>query len=215
MIKGAYTWLKNHFAPFLHPESDNISDMWLFIGLGNPGTKHAGNRHNIGFMVIDAMASDHGFPAFKAKFDGEISEGRIGNQKVALLKPQTYMNDSGVSAQKAVKFFKVPVEKIIVFYDELDLAPGKLKIKQGGGTAGHNGLKSLDQHLPDKNYWKVRMGIGHPGDKSRVSGYVLSDFSKEEQKWTPKWVDSVSNHAEYLLEDNISDFMTRVAGDMR
>ena len=185
--------------------------MWLLVGLGNPGDKYAGNRHNIGFMAIDRIADEYAFPAFRAKFDGHLSEGRINGQKVALLKPQTYMNESGLSVGQAMRFFKVTPNRIIVFYDELDLKPFQLKVKKGGGTAGHNGLKSIDAHLGRAEYWKVRLGIGHPGDKNRVSGYVLSDFSKEDQKTLPVWLDAVSKHAPLLLEDKQNDFMTRVA----
>lgn len=185
--------------------------MWLIVGLGNPGKEHALNRHNVGFMAVDEIAAHYNFPAFRSKFEGEISEGRIAGEKVVLLKPMTYMNESGQSVGKAVKFFKVPADKMVVFYDELDLTPGKIKIKQGGGTAGHNGLKSLDRHCPDKNYWKIRLGIGHPGDRNRVTGYVLSDFSKTEQKWLEPWIGSISDHVPLLLQDNHSDYMTRIA----
>ncbi|MEM6811738.1 MAG: aminoacyl-tRNA hydrolase [Pseudomonadota bacterium] len=184
--------------------------MFLIVGLGNPGNKYEGNRHNIGFMVIDEIARSNNFPAFKNKFQGELSEGRIGTQKIALLKPQTYMNDSGQSVGKAAQFFKVPPEKIIVFHDELDLAPRKIKVKQGGGTGGHNGLKSIDAHLGNKEYWRVRCGIGHPGDKNRVSGYVLNDFSKEEQKWLPDWIDDLSRYVDMVIEHHHDDYMTRV-----
>ena len=185
-------------------------EMFLLVGLGNPGSKHEGNRHNIGFMVIDELARANNFPAFKGKFQGELSEGRLGNQKIALLKPQTYMNESGQSVGKTAKFFKIPPEKIIVFHDELDLAPRRIKVKQGGGAGGHNGLKSIDQHLGNKNYWRVRCGIGHPGDKNRVSGYVLNDFSKDEQKWLRDWIDDLSRYADMLIEGNYDDYMTRI-----
>lgn len=186
-------------------------DMWLLVGLGNPGDKHEGNRHNIGFMTVDALADDNNFPVFKSKFNGEYTEGRFANEKVMILKPMTYMNESGQSVGKVAKFYKIPPEKIIVFYDELDLPPGKVKVKQGGGTGGHNGIKSIDAHLGNKNYWRVRMGIGHPGDKNRVSGYVLSDFSKEEQKWLPDFIDTVVRFSDNLLQGNDADFMTRVS----
>ncbi|MEM9469218.1 MAG: aminoacyl-tRNA hydrolase [Pseudomonadota bacterium] len=193
--------------------------MWLFVGLGNPGEKYQSNRHNIGFMVIDQIASDNMFPSFKSKFQGELSEGRIGSQKVALLKPMTYMNESGQSIGKAAKFYKIPSDRIIVFYDELDLPPFKVKIKQGGGSGGHNGIKSSDNHLArnegGKDYWRVRLGIGHPGDKNRVSGYVLSDFSKTEQKDLPFFIDIVARHSGLLLEENKSDFGTRVSEDFK
>ncbi len=186
-------------------------DMWLLVGLGNPGDKYKNNRHNVGFMAVDKIAEDNMFPNFKSKFSGEISEGRLGDQKVALLKPQTYMNESGQSVGKAAKFYKIPPNRIVVFHDELDISPAKLKVKQGGGAGGHNGIKSIDAHLGDKNYWRVRLGIGHPGDKNRVSGYVLSDFAKVEKEWLPRWMDEVSRHADYLVQDNQNDFMTRVA----
>lgn len=185
-------------------------DMYLLVGLGNPGKKYEGNRHNIGFMVMDEIARQNNFPAFKSKFQGEVSEGRIGTQKVALLKPQTFMNESGQSVGKAVKFFKLDLDKVIVFHDELDIEPRRTKVKQGGGTGGHNGLKSIDRHLGNKEYWRVRCGIGHPGDKNRVSGYVLNDFSKEEQVWLPDWVDDLARYTDYLINENRDDYMTRV-----
>lgn len=189
--------------------------MWLIVGLGNPEDKYKNNRHNAGFMAVDQIADDNMFPNFKSKFQGEISEGRLGGQKVALLKPQTYMNESGVSVRKAADFYKIEPDKIIVFYDELDLAPGKVKVKRGGGAGGHNGIKSIDSHLGDKDYLRVRLGIGHPGDKNRVSGYVLSDFSKEEQKWWPDFIATVSRFSDYLVQGNDADFMTRVSENFR
>lgn len=188
-------------------------NMWLLVGLGNPGDKYKNNRHNVGFMVMDQIASDNMFPAFKSKFSGAFSEGRLGGQKIALLKPQTYMNESGQSVGKCAKFYKIPPEKIIVFHDELDIPFIKIKMKQGGGAGGHNGIKSIDAHLGNKNYWRVRMGIDHPGDKNRVSGYVLSDFSKAEQSVLPEWVEIISRHVGYLIEENKDEFMTRVAED--
>lgn len=187
--------------------------MWLFVGLGNPEDKYAKNRHNIGFMAVDEIAADPSFTPFKSKFNGLLSEGRLGRKKVALLKPQTYMNESGVSVAKVAKFYKISPGQIVVFHDDLDLIPGKVKVKQGGGSGGHNGLKSIDAHLGTQNYWRVRMGIGHPGDKNRVTGYVLNDFFKEEQKWVPGWIETVAKYAPLLVEDNRSDFMTNVAED--
>lgn len=191
------------------------TDMWLLAGLGNPGAEHAGNRHNIGFMALDAIAQGHNFSAYRSKYKGEFVEGEIAGQKVALLKPQTYMNNSGTSVAAAAKFYKIPPEKIIVFYDDLDLAPGKVRVKQGGGNAGHNGLRSIDAHLPSTDYRRVRLGIGHPGDKAQVSGYVLSNFSKEDQKWVEVLTSSVADHAHYLVEGRENDFMTRVAEDLK
>lgn len=185
--------------------------MWLFAGLGNPGDDHARNRHNVGFMAADSIADEHGFPPFRSKFQGEIAEGRIDGEKIALLKPQTFMNESGQSVAKAAKFFKIPPEHIVVFYDELDLEPGKIRVRKGGGAAGHNGIRSCVSHLGSPEFWRVRIGIGHPGDKRRVSGYVLSDFSKAEQEWAEPLLQAIAKNAALLIEGNDSDFMTRVA----
>lgn len=184
--------------------------MWLFVGLGNPGDKYKGNRHNVGFMAADAIAQSHGFGPFRAKFKGEYSEGRIGGEKVGVLKPQTYMNDSGQSIAAAAKFFKIAPERIVIFYDELDIDPGKLKVRLGGGAAGHNGIRSSIAHLPSPDFWRVRIGIGHPGDKARVSGYVLSDFAKADQVWLERMIPAIADNAGLLLEDKDNDFMTRV-----
>lgn len=189
--------------------------MWLLVGLGNPGPEHQDNRHNIGFMAIDEIAREYGFPAFRKKFEGSLSEGRIGDQRVALLKPLTYMNLSGQSVGAAAKYFKLTPGRIIVFHDELDLPPGKLRVKKGGGHGGHNGLKSTDAHLNSQDYWRVRLGIGHPGDKDRVTGYVLGGFNKEEKKWLPAWLDVITKHTPLLLEDKQDDFMTNVARDFK
>ncbi len=186
--------------------------MWLLAGLGNPGDKYSGNRHNIGFMAIDVIAERYGFPSFRSKFQGEFSEGRIGGQKVALLKPQTMMNLSGDSVQKAIKFFKIAPERIVIFHDELDLESSKVRLKDGGGIAGHNGLKSIKACLGTAEFKRVRLGIGHPGDKNQVSNYVLSDFSKSERGWVEKLLPALAEHVDLLLEGNESDFMTRVAG---
>lgn len=187
--------------------------MWLLVGLGNPGREHQDQRHNIGFMAIDEIAREYGFPAFKKKFDGELSEGRIAGQRVALLKPMTYMNVSGQSVGPAAKYFKVTPNQVIVFHDELDLPPGKLRVKKGGGHGGHNGLKSTDAHMNTQDYWRVRLGIGHPGDKDRVTGYVLGNFSKEEQKWLPDWMRVIAKETPLLLDNKHSDFMTIIARD--
>lgn len=189
--------------------------MWLLVGLGNPGDKYKGNRHNIGFMAVDRIAADNHFSDYKSKFQGAFTEGLIGSQKIAILKPMTYMNESGQSVGACAKFYKIPSDKIIVFYDELDIPTFKVKVKQGGGSGGHNGIKSMDNHLANheggKEYWRVRLGIDHPGDKNRVSGYVLSDFSKAEQKDLPFFIDVISRHVEHLLQENKSNFGTRVA----
>lgn len=197
--------------PFLKARSLEVDAMWLLIGLGNPGPQYSGHRHNVGFMAVDRIAREYGFPAFRSKFEGEISEGRIDGQKVALLKPATFMNESGRSGGQAMRFYKVTPNRVIVFHDELDLPPGRLKVKQGGGNGGHNGLKSLDAHIGRPDYWRVRLGIGHPGDKNRVTGYVLGDFSKEEHKWLEGWLEAVAAQAPLLLENKSNDFMTRLA----
>ena len=184
--------------------------MYLIVGLGNPGDKYNYNRHNIGFMAMDVIADDYSFSPFRAKFQGQISEGRIGGQKVVLLKPETYMNNSGQSVAAAAKFFKIPPEKIIVFHDELDLQPGKVRVRLGGGNAGHNGLKSIQAHIGTAGTWRVRIGIGHPGDKSRVSGYVLSDFAKDDQPWIEHIVPALSKHIDLLLQGKDSDYMSKV-----
>ncbi len=185
--------------------------MWLIAGLGNPGGKYAGNRHNIGFMAVDEIASEYGFPAFRSKFQGELAEGQVAGEKVVLLKPLTFMNESGQSVGKTAKFYKIPPARILVLHDELDLVPGKMRTKLGGGVAGHNGLKSIRAHIGTPDFWRLRFGIGHPGERDRVSGYVLSDFSKSEQKWLPGLLKAVAAHLPLMLEGSDNDFMTRVA----
>ncbi|MFN3827852.1 MAG: aminoacyl-tRNA hydrolase [Micavibrio sp.] len=185
--------------------------MWLLVGLGNPGSKYENNRHNIGFMAIDAIADAQSFPAFKKKFQGLLSEGQIAGEKVILLKPQTYMNNSGQSVGEAAKFYKLPIENIIVFHDELDLASSKIRTKKGGGHAGHNGLRSMDSHLNSKDYCRVRLGIGHPGDKEMVHGHVLGDFSKTESIWLKKMMKMIGVHAPLLLQGKDNEFMSKVA----
>lgn len=185
--------------------------MWLLVGLGNPGAKHERNRHNVGFMAVDAIAREYGIGPFKAKHNGLLAEGRIGEHKVALLKPQTYMNESGRSVGPAAKFYKIPPERIVTFHDELDLAEAKIRVKTGGGNAGHNGLRSMDAHLGTPNYMRVRLGIGHPGDKDRVHGYVLGDFSKAEQEWVEPYLDALASHVGLLLDGKDNEFMSKVA----
>lgn len=155
--------------------------MHLFVGLGNPGTKYSHNRHNIGFMAVDRIA-ESGFSPWKSKFQGLISEGRLGAAPIVLLKPSTFMNLSGQSVGEAMRFYKLTPDDVTVFHDELDLAPGKVRLKTGGGHAGHNGLRSLHQHIGPE-YNRVRLGIGHPGHKDKVARYVLSDFAKSEAAW--------------------------------
>ena len=184
--------------------------MKLFVGLGNPGAKYAQNRHNIGFMALDRIASDHGFAPWRGKFQGSVSEGRLGSAKVILLKPETFMNLSGQSVGEAMRFYKLTPGDVTVFHDEIDLAPAKLKVKQGGGHAGHNGLRSLHQHItPD--YQRVRMGVGHPGHKNAVPGYVLKDFAKADQDWLDDMLRGISDGAGHLADGDAGRFQNAVA----
>ncbi len=184
--------------------------MQIFVGLGNPGAKYAQNRHNIGFMALDQIASDHGFGPWKSKFQAQISEGLLGREKVILIKPQTFMNLSGQSVGEAMRFYKLTSQDIVVFHDELDLAPGKCRVKSGGGHAGHNGLRSIHQHIGEA-YDRVRLGIGHPGHKDKVASYVLNDFAKAEQGWLDDLVRGLSDGAVKLADGDNAGFMNAVA----
>ncbi|OAN99969.1 aminoacyl-tRNA hydrolase, partial [Roseovarius indicus] len=184
--------------------------MQIFAGLGNPGAKYAGNRHNIGFMALDRIAEEHGFSPWKARFQGEVAEGRLGSEKVILLKPTTFMNLSGQSVGEAMRFYKLEPEDVTVFHDELDLAPGKLKVKTGGGHAGHNGLRSMHAHIGE-NYRRVRLGIGHPGRKDLVSHYVLHDFAKADQDWLDDLMRGIADGAPELAEGRNDKFLNAVA----
>lgn len=187
--------------------------MKLLIGLGNPGARYARNRHNIGFMAVEAIAERHGIGPWRRRFQGEAAEGRIGGEKVLLLKPQTYMNESGRAAGEAARFFKLSPADMIVFHDELDLAPGKVKVKQGGGHAGHNGLKSLTAHC-GAEFWRVRIGIGHPGDKSKVTAHVLGDFAKADSDWLDPLLEAMADAAPALVSGNETKFVSDVAQAM-
>jgi len=171
----------------------------------------ARQRHNIGFMVVDTIAIRHGFSPWRARFKGLCAEGMVGGVKVMLLKPLTYMNLSGESVQAAAGFYKIPAPDVTAFHDELDLAPGKLKVKRGGGAAGHNGLRSMDQCLGTPDYWRVRLGIGHPGHKDRVLGYVLGDFGKADMDWLLPLLDAVADNAALLATGKPEEFMSKVA----
>ena len=184
--------------------------MQLFVGLGNPGAKYARNRHNIGFMAVDRIAGDHGFAPWRVKFQGQVSEGRLGSAKVVLLKPETFMNNSGQSVGEAMRFYKLTPGDVTVFHDEIDLAPGKLRVKEGGGHAGHNGLRSLHAHVGDA-YRRVRMGVGHPGHKDAVPGYVLRDFPKADEDWLDDLLRGVSDGAAALAEGDAGRFQNAVA----
>lgn len=184
--------------------------MKLIVGLGNPGTKYSGNRHNIGFMALDRIASDHGFGPWRAKFQGQVSEGRFGSDKVILLKPETFMNLSGQSVGEAMRFHKLDPADVIVFHDEIDLAPAKVRVKTGGGHAGHNGLRSIHGHIgPD--YDRVRLGVGHPGHKDAVPGFVLRDFAKADQDWLDDVLRGISDGIEKLAGDESGKFLNAVA----
>lgn len=184
--------------------------MWLFVGLGNPGDKYQGNRHNIGFMAVDEIVRRHNFSGWTKKFQGEIASGSFGGAKALCLKPQTFMNLSGQSVQAAAAFYKIAPENIVVFYDELDLIPGKVRVRKAGGSGGHNGIRSIDEHL-GQDYWRVRIGIGHPGDKDMVSPYVLGDFAKADRAWIEKLLPEIAEQAPLLTEGKSELFMTRVA----
>jgi PTH1 family peptidyl-tRNA hydrolase len=182
----------------------------LWVGLGNPGSEHAKQRHNIGFMAMDAIARKHGFSAWRKRFKGQVAEGMLGGQKVLALKPETYMNASGDSVQQAAAFLKLASPDIWAFHDELDLAPGKVRVKKGGGTAGHNGLRDMQRAFGNADFWRVRLGIGHPGYKDRVTGHVLGNFAKADT-WVGPLLDAVADAAPLLAEGQHEAFMTRVA----
>ncbi|MCP4330936.1 MAG: aminoacyl-tRNA hydrolase [Alphaproteobacteria bacterium] len=184
--------------------------MLLFVGLGNPGTKHARNRHNIGFMAVDEIARRHRFGPFRSRFQGLIAEGKLDGKKVLALEPLTFMNRSGQSVAAAARFYKIAPADIVVFHDELDLAAAKVRVKRGGGAAGHNGLRSLDQHI-DADYRRVRLGIGHPGDRNRVHSYVLHDFAKADQGWLDALLAAVGEAAPLLAMGDDGEFMNRVS----
>ena len=183
--------------------------MRLFVGLGNPGAKYAHNRHNIGFTVVDEIARRHGFAPWRRRFQGETAEGTLDHERVVLLRPMTFMNESGRAVQEAANFFKLAAGEIIVFQDELELPPAKVRVKIGGGIAGHNGLRSISSHIGN-DYRRVRLGIGHPGVKELVHAYVLSDFAKDERPWVVSLREAIADHAGLLATDHASTFQNRV-----
>ena len=184
--------------------------MLLIVGLGNPGAKYSGNRHNIGFMAADAIARAHGFGPWKKKFRSEISEGQIGGARALILKPQTFYNDSGHAVAEAAHFHKIPASQIVVFYDEIDLAPGRFRMKTGGGAAGNNGVRSIAAWLDDDSFRRARMGTGHPGDKDKVQGHVLSDFYKAEASWRDALLDAVAKAAHLLAQGEDGKYQAEV-----
>ncbi|MGL4395999.1 MAG: aminoacyl-tRNA hydrolase [Hyphomicrobium sp.] len=184
--------------------------MKLFAGLGNPGAKYQANRHNIGFMALDVIAAHHGFSPWRKKFQGLVCDGTLDGARVTLLKPETFMNESGRSVGEALRFLKLTAADLVVFHDELDLAPGKVKVKIGGGNAGHNGLRSITAHVTN-DYTRVRLGIGHPGDKDAVTHHVLNDFAKSERAWLTALLDAVARAVPYLAAGDEARFLTDVA----
>ena len=184
--------------------------MLLLVGLGNPGRDYAGHRHNIGFMALDRMAGIHGFAPFREKFQGELSQGEVAGERALAFRPLTYMNESGRSVAAAAGFFKIEPEDILVVHDEIDLAAGKLRVKRGGGHAGHNGLRSIHAHIGGE-YRRLRFGIGHPGDKDKVTGHVLKNFAKAEQSWLEPMLDAVADHFGLLVDGDDSAFMSKLA----
>jgi len=184
--------------------------MQILVGLGNPGPRHANNRHNIGFMALDEIVRRHGFGPWRVRYQGRVAEGRIGTQRVLALKPETYMNDSGRSVGEALRFFKLDPNQVTVIYDEIDLKPGKIKVKTGGGAGGHNGIRSIDSHI-GRDYRRVRLGVGHPGQKDLVHGYVLRDFAKLETPWVEKLIEAVASELPLLMDGDEGAFMSRVA----
>jgi PTH1 family peptidyl-tRNA hydrolase len=188
--------------------------MLLFAGLGNPGTKYANNRHNVGFMAAEAIARRHSFSPWSRKFQAEIAEGRIGGEKVLLVKPQTFMNLSGQAVGEALRFYKLEPSAVTVFYDEIDLAAGKVRVKVGGGSGGHNGIRSLDQHI-GKDYRRVRIGVGHPGAREMVHGHVLGDFSGADREWLDVLLDAIADNAGLIAEGDDNSFMNRITLTLR
>jgi PTH1 family peptidyl-tRNA hydrolase len=183
--------------------------MRLFVGLGNPGAKYAANRHNIGFMAVDEIARRHGFAPWRRRFQGETAEGTLERERVVLLRPLTFMNDSGRAVQEAANFFKLAPADIAVFHDEIELPPAKLRVKVGGGIAGHNGLRSISAHVGN-DYRRVRLGVGHPGVKELVHGHVLSDFAKSDRPWVEALIDAVADNVALLVQGRDSVFQNKV-----
>ncbi len=184
--------------------------MKLFVGLGNPGEKYARHRHNVGFMAVERIAAFHRFGPWKRKFQGLAADGEIAGEKVVLLKPDTYMNESGRAVGEATRFLKIGIEDVVAFHDELDISPGKIKVKSGGGNAGHNGLRSITQHVGNE-FVRVRIGIGHPGAKELVHSYVLHDFAKADEAWLGPMLDAIAGSAERLASGDHARFLTEVS----
>ena len=184
--------------------------MRLLVGLGNPGPRYAYTRHNIGFLALDDIVERQGLSAWRKRFQGEVAEGSIGGERVLALKPMTFMNESGRSVGEALRFHKLEPADVVVLYDEIELAPGKLRVKQGGGAAGHNGIRSIDDHIGPE-YWRVRLGVGHPGLKHLVHPHVLSNFADEDEAWLDPLLEAVAKEAPLLVKGDMSAFMSRVS----
>jgi PTH1 family peptidyl-tRNA hydrolase len=184
--------------------------MLLLVGLGNPGAEYANHRHNIGFMAVDEIIRRHSFGPYRERFNSVAAEGRIGNTKILALKPMTYMNESGLAVGNALRFYKLAPDDIIVVHDDIDLAPGKLRVKRGGGAAGHNGLRSIDSHI-GKDYLRVRIGVGHPGDRDEVERYVLRNFPREDMRWVEALVGAIADAVPLLIADDGAGFMSKIA----
>jgi PTH1 family peptidyl-tRNA hydrolase len=183
--------------------------MLLFVGLGNPGSQYVGNRHNVGFMVVQAIAKQHNMSPWRRRFQGVAAEGPIGSERVLLLLPGTFMNDSGRAVAEGMNFYKLGLEDLVVFHDEIDLAPAKVRVKTGGGVAGHNGLRSISAHVGN-DYRRVRIGVGHPGVKELVHGHVLSDFAKSERPWVDAICDAIAANAELLTNGRDATFQNKI-----
>ncbi|WP_035707487.1 aminoacyl-tRNA hydrolase [Niveispirillum irakense] len=184
--------------------------MRLLVGLGNPGPEYERHRHNVGFMAVDDIHRRYGFGPWKKRFQGLVAEGVVDGEKCFVLKPQTFMNLSGQSVGEAMRFYKLTPDDTLVFHDELDVAPAKIRVKKGGGHGGHNGLRSIDDHI-GKDYWRIRIGIGHPGDKDRVHGWVLGNFAKADEAWLPKLLDALSDELPLLVKGEPEKYASRVA----
>jgi PTH1 family peptidyl-tRNA hydrolase len=183
--------------------------MQLLVGLGNPGARYAGNRHNIGFMAVEAIARRHGFPPWRRRFQGVATEGPLAGEKVLLLLPGTFMNESGLAVAEAAHFYKIGTDDIVVFHDEIDLQPAKVRVKTGGGIAGHNGLRSISSHVAN-DYRRVRIGVGHPGVKELVHNHVLGDFAKAERPWVEALCDIIADNAGLLAKGDDASFQNKV-----
>lgn len=188
--------------------------MWLITGLGNPGKEYEKNRHNIGFMAVDEIIHRHNFSEVGKKFKSLVFSGEIAGEKVLIIKPQTYMNLSGDAVQAATSFYKIPPEQVMVIHDELDLMEGKIRVKQGGSSGGHNGLKSIDSYM-GQNYWRVRLGIGHPGERDMVTNHVLSDFAKADKEWLKRLLEAVADNIELFVKGEKDNFATKVSQEMK